>query len=218
MTQASVTKLKPLTERGRRTRQELLAAAEAVFAEKGYEAASVSEITTRAGVAQGTFYLYFPDKRHVFAELVDDLGRRLRWTIRQKLEGLTVRLEVERAGLRAFLDFCAEHRGLYRIVHQAEFVDPEAFRRYYARMAEGYADALRGAMSRKEIRKADPERLAYCLMGIADFLGMRYVLWEKGRVPASVIDDAVAFIGGALSPVTPLPSPSRPPSTRSAKR
>ncbi len=52
-------------------RERILDAARAVFLEKGYEQASVSEIVKRAGVAQGTFYLYFKAKAdlpHAFAE------------------------------------------------------------------------------------------------------------------------------------------------------
>ena len=43
-------------------RSELLSAARSVFGAKGFEDATVSEIVRRAGVAQGTFYLYFPGK------------------------------------------------------------------------------------------------------------------------------------------------------------
>src|SRR3954454_24854323 len=56
-------------------RSELLAAARSVFAKKGYEDATVSEIVGRAGVAQGTFYLYFPGKESLagaFAELFSE--------------------------------------------------------------------------------------------------------------------------------------------------
>jgi AcrR family transcriptional regulator len=56
-------------------RTELLAAARSVFAKKGYESATVSEIVGRAGVAQGTFYLYFPGKEALagaFAETVSE--------------------------------------------------------------------------------------------------------------------------------------------------
>jgi AcrR family transcriptional regulator len=56
-------------------RTELLAAARSVFAKKGYESATVSEIVSRAGVAQGTFYLYFPGKEALagaFAETVSE--------------------------------------------------------------------------------------------------------------------------------------------------
>jgi AcrR family transcriptional regulator len=58
-------------------RQVLLRAARDVFATKGYHAAKVDDIVALAKVAKGTFYLYFPDKRSVFSELVDGLFGRL---------------------------------------------------------------------------------------------------------------------------------------------
>ena len=63
-----------MTEKGRVTRQALLDAAEEVFGEYSYDRASIAEITRRAGVAQGTFYVYFPDKTAAFVELVHDLN------------------------------------------------------------------------------------------------------------------------------------------------
>ena len=52
-------------------------AARDVFATKGYHDAKVDDIVALAKVAKGTFYLYFPDKRSVFSELVDVLFQRL---------------------------------------------------------------------------------------------------------------------------------------------
>jgi AcrR family transcriptional regulator len=48
-----------------------------VFAEKGYHEAKIDDIVAIAGVAKGTFYLYFRDKRALFAELVQGLFTRL---------------------------------------------------------------------------------------------------------------------------------------------
>lgn len=56
-------------------RTQLLTAARSVFARKGYDDSTVAEIVGRAGVAQGTFYLYFPGKESLagaFAELVSE--------------------------------------------------------------------------------------------------------------------------------------------------
>ena len=69
---------KELTSRGAATRTRLLEAAETVFAELGYHDASIVKITEAAGVAQGTFYLYFAGKQEIFEELVRDLNRRVR--------------------------------------------------------------------------------------------------------------------------------------------
>jgi len=56
-------------------RLQIVEAAKQVFAEMGYHNASISEIIARAGIARGTFYLYFPNKRNAFdAILTDALG------------------------------------------------------------------------------------------------------------------------------------------------
>src|SRR3990172_3468124 len=70
---------KVLVKNGRRAmdktvrHSELLDAARAVFAKKGYHDTAVSDIVERAGVAKGTFYLYFKDKESVLMELIDEL-------------------------------------------------------------------------------------------------------------------------------------------------
>lgn len=51
-------------------KQQILEASARVFAQKGYFAASVSDIIEEAGVARGTFYLYFAGKRQVFTEVL----------------------------------------------------------------------------------------------------------------------------------------------------
>ncbi len=52
-------------------RNQILEAAERVFARKGFHAANVSDIVQEAGIARGTFYLYFVSKRAVFEALLD---------------------------------------------------------------------------------------------------------------------------------------------------
>ena len=51
----------------------LLYAAKEVFAEKGLEKATISEIVKKAGMAQGTFYLYFSSKKALIPALANDL-------------------------------------------------------------------------------------------------------------------------------------------------
>jgi AcrR family transcriptional regulator len=197
---ASVTS-RPLTARGLRTRQKLLDAAETIFGGKGYESASIADITRLAEVGLGTFYLYFPDKRAIFAELVVSLSRQLRAALSNASEGVSNRLEMERVGLQAFFAFVGKHRNLYRIIRQAEFVDEELYRTYYRELAVGYVKGLQRAAQAGEIRAVvHPETLAYCLMGIGDFLGMRWVLWEGKEPPPEVLDTAIAFIRNGLAP------------------
>jgi AcrR family transcriptional regulator len=189
----------PATARGQRTRLKLLEAAEEVFGTRGYDSASIGDITRAAGVAQGTFYLYFPSKQAVFAELVRELGNMLRRTLTDSVRGIDDRMQIERAGFEAFLKFVQAHKNLYRIVRQAEFVDEELYRDYYRRIADGYRDGLARAMRSGHMRKLDPEAVAYALMGIFDFCGMRWVLWEGKLPPKKVLDDVFALIREGLA-------------------
>jgi AcrR family transcriptional regulator len=184
----------PKRERGKRTRRRLLAAAEAAFGTRGYFETSIIDITRRARVAQGTFYVYFPSKRAIFTELVQERSRDLRAAIQSAVKGQPDRRRVERLGFEAFFKFIRRHPAMYRIVRQAEFVDPNLFRWYYRRFADGYIRGLKGAMAAGQIRRLDPEVLAYCLMGIADFLGMRWVLWEKNGMRAAVQQTMMNFM------------------------
>ncbi|MBK7578773.1 MAG: TetR/AcrR family transcriptional regulator [Myxococcales bacterium] len=58
-------------QRARDTRQRLLEAAELAFTQRGYDETQTPDIAERAGVAVGTFYRYFSDKRQAFVELVE---------------------------------------------------------------------------------------------------------------------------------------------------
>jgi len=188
----------PTTARGRRTRRALLDAAEAEFGAVGFDRASIVSITGRAGVAQGTFYTYFPSKEAVFAELVRELSRRVREHIAEAIAGLEDRADVEREGFRAFLEVIADHRDMYRIVRNAEFVDEALYRWYYDSFARGYVRGLSDARDRGQVDLPHPEAVAWCLMGIADFLGMRWVLWGDGPVPDEVFDAVMTFVRRGL--------------------
>jgi AcrR family transcriptional regulator len=64
-------------------RSQVLRCARKVFAERGYHAAGVADIIREAGVARGTFYLYFESKRAIFDELLDVLFQELEGKIRR---------------------------------------------------------------------------------------------------------------------------------------
>jgi AcrR family transcriptional regulator len=170
----------PPTSRGQRTRLRLIRAAEIVFGEVGYHDARVSEITRRAGVALGTFYLYFPSKEELFRAMLAWLNHDLRRALTEGTRGLGSRAEKEAQGFRLFFHFLRRHQKLYRIVKQAEGVDPALYQEYYRRIARGYQEGLARAIASGELKPIDPELAAYALMGIADFVATRYVIWEDG--------------------------------------
>jgi AcrR family transcriptional regulator len=204
--------LTPVTARGEATRRKILDAAEEVFGEMGYYEASISEITRRAGVAQGTYYIYFHSKREIFAELIEDIGKRLRADMRAATVGATGRLEVEKRGFEAFFQFVASHRRIYSIVQEAERVAPEAFYAYYRGISHGYIRGLRKAMDEGSVRHLDPEAMAYTLMGIGHFIALRWLIWpQEGEeehgytdsLPEGVFASIMEFIAHGLAATSP---------------
>jgi AcrR family transcriptional regulator len=181
----------PRTERGRRTLRRLLDAAAEEFGEKGFHEASVSSITRRAGVALGSFYTYFDSKDALFRALVADLSEKVRASARSALHEGMGALEIERAALAAFLRFAAEHKEIYRIIDEAEFVDPESYRQHYETIAARIADRLAAGTARGELREGLGEIEAWALMGMNVFVGLRYVVWGEGEASPEAIAAAV---------------------------
>ncbi|MFN8159087.1 MAG: TetR/AcrR family transcriptional regulator [Candidatus Nanopelagicales bacterium] len=72
-TAAATEKAAPLTDRGRRTREKLLAAAREVFEQRGYASTRMADIARAAGVSHGTTYTWFADKEAVLRALVDTM-------------------------------------------------------------------------------------------------------------------------------------------------
>jgi AcrR family transcriptional regulator len=171
---------RPLSKRGLDTRRRLLDAAEQVFGAHGYHDASVVKLAEVAGVAAGTFYLYFDSKKAIFDELVRDLNRRVRRAMKEGSSQGRTRLEAELLGFDAYFRSTSDHPALYRIIRQAEFVSPEMLRYHYDRLSAGYVVALDDAVASGEIGKLDAEVAAWALMGLGEMVGMRWILWGEG--------------------------------------
>ena len=171
----------PRTERGRRTLRKLLDAAAEEFGEKGFHEASVSSITRRAGVALGSFYTYFDSKDALFRALVADMSEKVRTSARAALSEDMGALEIEQAALAAFLRFAREHKEIYRIIDEAEFVDPASYRNHYETIAARIAGRLQAGAKSGDFRDDLGELEAWAVMGMNVFVGLRYVVWNAGE-------------------------------------
>jgi AcrR family transcriptional regulator len=116
----------PQQDRSRRKREALLDAALEMFAEYGYERASVEAIARRAGVAVGAFYQHFTSKRQILLVLMDRLL--------EEVEGVMAPTPAEvptdmrsliRITLRQGLTVDWAYRGAYRAWREAALVDDE---------------------------------------------------------------------------------------------
>ncbi len=200
MNQVSTSNKIPKTARGKRTREKLLQAAETEFGEKGYYEATVSGITYRAGVALGSFYTYFESKEEIFQALVSYMSQRTRQWIAERIAGVPDRMTAERKGLEAYIEFARQHKGIYRIITEAEFVANDAYREHYTGFAKAYQYNLRKAGERGDIRDGDYEIWSWAIMGMAVTLGIRYAEWDEDTPVASIAESVADMIANGIRP------------------
>ena len=197
---ASTVAKSPRTDRGRRTLRAILDAAGAEFGERGFQGASISRITARAGVALGSFYTYFDSKEAVFQALVTDMSGRVAAAVRPHVEAAPDGLAGEGAGLAAFLDFVRAHKEIYRIIDEAEFVDGDGYRRHYASTVDRITARLRAAAARGEVRPDIGEVEAWAIVGMNVFLGLRYGVWDEDVPTAQVSATANRLLREGIGP------------------
>lgn len=188
----------PRTERGRKTLRLLLDAAAAEFGAKGFHESSVVSITQRAGVALGSFYTYFDSKDSLFRALVKDMSAQVRNTVGPVIAAEADRLHGERKGLAEFLSFVRQHKELYRIIDEAEFVDPASYRAHYENTVAGYVASLKDAADKGQLRADVEEVHAWAIVGMNVFLGLRYGVMGEDREVHDVANIAADFLANGL--------------------
>jgi len=158
----------------RTSADEILKAAASVFYRRGYHAAKVSEIAREAGVAQGTFYLYFPSKEQAFVELIQRFGEEIRgallemdWTNVRTVEDLRMRSVDVCAKI---LQVCADSREVAHLFFNATASVSErsaAVVEEFMRSAEGIlTEQLVEGTNRGYIRPLKAEVVARAIVGL----------------------------------------------------
>lgn len=188
----------PKTKRGEATLNKLLSSAEMLFLEKGYYNASIVDITKKAGVGLGTFYVYFEDKYSIYKYLVLSYSRKIRRHIAVSINHLQTRKEMEEVGLLSYLEFIKEYPQTYNILWESLHVDKQLFREYYETFADFYKRSLDKASDAGDLKKYDNEVVAYALMGIANFVGLRWVVLETTDDLESVAKEVTRMLDEGL--------------------
>ena len=196
--EATVSNKTPRTERGRRTLRLILDAAAVEFGERGFHETSIVSITTRAGVALGSFYTYYDSKDAVFRALVNDMSEQMAKIGATTIQGAKDALSGERAVLAAFIAFARTHKELYRIIDEAEFVDAASYRQHYESTAKRLQARLEAGSAKGELRDDIGEVEAWAMMGMNVFLGLRYGVLSEDGDPADIAAKASRLLGSGL--------------------
>lgn len=188
----------PKTKRGKETLKKIFQSAETLFAEKGYYDTQIHDITSGAGIGAGTFYTYFPDKLSCFKYILKVLSSDLRHQLSESIKDSKSFIEAEEIGLECFLAFTAKHQGLFKIVWQAQFVDMESFKEYYQTFSKGYSKHIEKAKNIGAIKGLDTELLTYHLMGIYNFIALKYIIFEETYPSKEIIKETMVLLKEGL--------------------
>jgi AcrR family transcriptional regulator len=146
---ATVTNLSDLSRQDRRrakTRSQLLQAAKRLLATKGFHGTKIADIAAAADVGTGTFYLYFPTKDALFADLVRETALAANEALdASKVAIIDVR-ERARVSGATFFRFAAENRDVFKILfgHSAQFDEllREVHQIFIADIEQDFADGV----------------------------------------------------------------------------
>lgn len=152
------------------TRERLLSAGRLLFAERGLHRVTTHDVAGRAGVASGTFYLHFANKRELFLEI----ARESTAALRERIDAANPREGDPRSGVRArteaLVGFVEENRDVARILFSA---DTDA-----AAVESDILNALAASIAETRRRRADSEALDPAVLSQA-LVGMlaRVLAW-----------------------------------------
>jgi AcrR family transcriptional regulator len=178
----------------------LLDAAAIEFGERGFADTSIVGITRRAGMALGSFYTYFPTKEAIFTALVQDMSQAVASAAGAAVPAGATGTAREGAALAAFLSFARQHKEIYRIIDEAEFADPASYRAHYEGTAQRIAARLDENMAAGTMARADSEVLAWAIMGMNVFLGLRFGIWTQDRPIEDIARTAETLLAKGTAP------------------
>lgn len=184
----------PKTELGEEKLQKIVAAAEKKFIEKNFYNTSIIDICKEAGVAVGTFYIYFDDKLSVYRLLVQMYRYEIQDAIAEALADVKGRREIEKQGIKAFINYAYNKPNVYNILWGSLSVDKKIFFDYYMSFAESYIKQLSKSSSVES--NIDITTLAYVLMGISNFVGLQAIFegnYDEEKIE-QLVDKAMVIL------------------------
>jgi AcrR family transcriptional regulator len=190
----------PKTVKGQENLDKIINSAIEIIASKGFNNASVNEITFKAGVSYGLFYLYFENKDELLVQLIKRLNHDMRRFLQIKTSEIDNRIIKEQQGFRTFFEWVFKNKFFFQILIEAQTSNIDIYKWHYTTLEGRYASGLKEAMERGQIIKTDEHNLAYSLMGIADFLARRFILWENREINDDVLKSVDQMLEQLLNP------------------
>jgi AcrR family transcriptional regulator len=191
------------TERSESTRDALIEAARALFAERGYAAVGTEEIVRAAGVTRGALYHHFGGKRDLFEAVYERIEAELAQRIAEGAlsSGAAAPLDAMRAGAEMFLQAATEPEAQRIVLLDGPAVlGWDRWREIAAEHGLGLIEAtLQAAVDAGAIRAQPVRPLAHVLMGALDEAAMLVARAEDPEQMRAEVGGTLDSLLAALS-------------------
>jgi AcrR family transcriptional regulator len=183
-------------------RAAILDAAREVFAEQGYEAASVRDIVRRTDLASGTFYNYFPDKDAIFVALIEETGEEARRRVREARRSARTASEFVEGGYRAFFEFIVSEPQRFTFMRRnLETMTNRFGGSVLPAGTEELAEDLRTAIEAGHLPPVDVDYCAGAMVAVGLELGARLAERTPPDVEGATRFASTLFLGALASSV-----------------
>jgi AcrR family transcriptional regulator len=177
-------------------RAAILAAAQEVFAEVGYGAASVRDIVRRTDLASGTFYNYFPDKDAIFVALIAEAAEEARRRVRAARRSARTARDFVDGGYRAFFEFIVEDPERFAFMRRnLETMSNRFGQTVLPAGTEELAEDLRAAIEAGHIPAVDVDYCAHAMVAVGLELGARLAERDPPDVDGATEFASSLFLG-----------------------
>lgn len=187
--------------RSRETRDKLINAAKEIFVERGYEGATTREISERADLGAGTFYVHFRDKRDIYDALVRRANREMH---RKWLEARRPEMSVEEqvvAALRVSFEYFRKNAGLARLILiEGPPVDAEYTMRLHSGIGAELHAILKDAIESGRLSEIEPAVLATVIVGISVVMGRWLLSPQPPENSEEVEEEIIRFCLRGMRP------------------
>jgi len=175
-------------------RRAILEAAQEIFTEMGYGAASIRDVVRRSGLAAGTFYNYFPDKQSVFRAVLEEHTSELRRRLRESRSRARDAEAIVREGFATYFSFIVEDRALFEMLRRNAGTVRELFDTPALEL--GILELREDLTAFAELSALDLDALAAAMGGVAFELGIRLSEQDPPDVQRAARFASELFLGG----------------------
>jgi AcrR family transcriptional regulator len=190
----------------RRPRDEIIAAAKKVFANKGFHDTTIADIAKEAELAYESFYPYFESKDDLFRELiaVEEYGLRTHVVVALAQSGTRFGFAKApfRASLRATFEFFDANRATAKLLFRDAYARDNRFDKQlggiYDRFIDDIETLIVAAQERGDVLAAPPRLVAYILTALIGHMAHRRLTTDDGATVAEAADLVVALVINGL--------------------